>query len=46
MANHSLPKFAKRHYEAIATALQEARPRCARGEAEGGAGPSVVGSSD
>jgi methyl coenzyme M reductase alpha subunit len=26
-ANGSLPKFAKRHYEAIATAIQEARRR-------------------
>jgi hypothetical protein len=24
MANHSLPRFAKRHYEAIALAMQEA----------------------
>jgi hypothetical protein len=34
MANHSLSRnrFAKRHYEAIATAIQEARRRVADGE--------------
>ena len=31
-ANGSLPKFAKRHYEAIATAIQEARRRVEAGE--------------
>ena len=30
-ANGSLPKFAKRHYEAIATAIQEARRRVEAG---------------
>jgi hypothetical protein len=30
MANHSLPKFAKRHYEAIAQAMQHACPLAPR----------------
>ena len=28
MSNHSVPRFAKRHYEAIAEAMQETKPPC------------------